>query len=57
MNNYVRNLKNSDLLKYVNIIMRDYVTDDIEKTDSVLSLNIAKNIVSDTKEFLKYIEI
>lgn len=55
MNSYVRNLKDSELLKYVNIIMRDFVTDDIEKTDSALSLNLAKNIVSDRKKFAEYV--
>lgn len=47
MNEYTKNLYNSENLQYINIIMRDYV--DMEKASIILELNIAKELVQDNK--------
>lgn len=45
INAYVRTLADSEYLDKINIIMRDYLTADIENVSSILSLNIAKKLV------------
>lgn len=49
MNEYVKNLYDSDDLQYINIIMRDFVN--CEKSAYILRLNIAKELVkTDSKD-------
>lgn len=49
MSAYIRGIEqNTANLTAVNIIMRDFVGSDLEKTNCVLHLNIAKNIVKDS---------
>ena len=46
MSAYIRTIKdNQDYLTAVNIIMRDYIGSDLEKSNSVLNLNLAKGYV------------
>ena len=46
MSKYIRSIeKKAEYLTAVNIIMRDFIGSDLEKTNSILHLNIAKNNV------------
>lgn len=48
MSAYIRTIKdNEEYLRAVNIIMRDYIGSDVEKSDSVLNLNVAKGYVKE----------
>lgn len=48
MSEYVRSIAdNETYLKHINIIMRDFIGSDVEKTNSVLYLNVKKDIVKD----------
>ena len=54
MSNFIRNMEsNASYLNAINIIMRDFVGSDLEKTNCVLHLNISKGIVKSemTTEF------
>ncbi len=49
MSGYVREIENNQTnLQKINIIMRDFVGSDLEKSNSVLHINIAKSIVKDS---------
>lgn len=49
MSKYVRSIENNAThLAKINIIMRDFIGSDLEKTNSVLHLNVAKGIVKDS---------
>lgn len=50
MSKFIREIKsNVKYLKHINIIMRDFIGSDLEKTNCVLNLNIEKNIIKDNE--------
>lgn len=60
MSEYIRSIEqNQQYLQAVGIIMRDFLGSDIEKTNSILHLNIAKNIVKEDsiKNFEKFTKV
>ena len=51
MTAFVKNIKNKpEWLALTNIVMRDYVTDDISKSKATIELNEAKKIIAEEKE-------
>lgn len=50
MTRYVKELKDSPHLAYINIIMRDYITKGKEKIDGILYLNVCKGNVKKNAE-------
>ena len=48
MSKFIRSIEqNAERLSKVNIIMRDFIGSDLEKSNSILHLNLGKNIVKD----------
>lgn len=59
MNSYTLKLKDSEHLDKTNIVMRDYFTDTIDNSISILSLNVYKNNIKQTmlKEYKKNLKL